>query len=549
MSLKDKIIFVSLLVIIFGNLIWFSFSIFNKLTVIVPSEGGQYIEGIAGQPRYTNPLLASNRSELSITKLIYNGLFTYDSEGNLIPELAKNYEVKNNNKEYTINLKENVKWHDDKPFSANDVIFTINIIKNKDYEGLGFDNLRVVFENIDKVEKINENSLKFTLKESQKNFLDYLTVGILPEHAWNNVNQENFAISKLNQNPIGTGPFEFVSKDENKNGVASYTLRSYKNYHQGKPLINKVIFKFYPNQDQVVDAYKKGEVMAIVLDNSADADSIKNKNVQKELISLPIYFSVFFNQTKSIPLAYVEVREALSLATDRQEILNKVFNNLFIPMQSPLFKDDFGYEDEFKQKDFNLDEANKILDEKSWKKGDDGIRKKGDDKLEFSLHVNSDQKFYIDIAKILQEQWKKLGADVKIVEHNRDEFNKDIVDSRNFDAILEKSSLNFSNSDLFSLWYSGSGLNFAKVKNDDLDDNLKNLEKEDNLEKRKELYKKIQKEIQKENLTVFLFSPRFIFIHDDELKGFNVKKVNNISDYYGDIQNWYLKEKHILKKD
>lgn len=551
LALGDKLVVALFLIIIIGSTIWFGMSLFSHFTEPMPAHGGQYTEAIVGQPRFLNPLL--NQSS-PLVQLIYGSLFNYDKVGNLTEDLAERYEYSDDGKELTIYLRQNIQWHDEAPFKADDVLFTVNLIKNIDYGAAGLNTeLRVAFADIE-IEKIDDFTVKFILDEPQADFLHNLTVGILPKHAWEEVGPEKFQLSKLNKNPIGTGPFELVNFDDESGGeyISSYTLRSYKAYHKNEPFIAKLVFKFFPNRDSAILAYNDGEVMAVTADKKDHIDLLNKKGISQKTLILPHYFATFFNQNKSVPLAFDEVRLALALATDRNEVVEQVFGQMAVPMRSPMMDGSQGYSDEYQQNDFNLEEANKLLDEKGWNREDDGIRKKDDDRLEFELHVDSNRALSIEIAKILEKQWKEIGAELKIIEHDKNDLEVNVIRPRDYDALLYAHLTRFSDPDFIPLWHSKEkddpGINYAGMNDEELDKILEDLKKEFDEEKRNELYTKFQEQIKSEDPAIFLFSPGFTFIYDDSLKGVTAEKVNNINGRYTDIQSWYLKEKHVRKK-
>ncbi len=548
LPLRNKIVVVLLLLIIFGGLAWFSVNLFKHLTEKIPATGGRYTEALVGQPGYLNPLLNQTSP---IVSLVYSGLFSYDANGVLITDLADRYERSEDGKEYTIFLKQNVQWHDGDQFNADDVVFTINLIKNKDYGTVGVDSgLRISLDGVN-IEKVDDFTIKLILKEERFDFLHSLTVGILPQHKWSEISLSSFLLSDLNKKPIGTGPFEFVKRDADDDYVSSYTLRSNKEYYKGRPRINKVVFRFYPDRTSAIDAYNNKEVVAVTANSKDYLASVIDKNTEKQKMISPLYFAVFFNQKKSVPLAYDEVRKALALATNNEEIVNQVFGDIANPIYSPFMKDSFGYSDKYQQDKLNIEEANKLLEEKGWKMEDDGIRKKDDDRLEFTLHVSSNPSSYVQIANVIKNQWKQIGVDVKINEHDRDSLNVDVINPRDFEALLMNHSTRFSDPDLLSLWHSkssDSGNNYSGMKDDKLDEILEKLKKETDQEKRKELYEKTQEQIKSENPAIFLFAPGFTFVHSGSLKGVEAERINSAKGRYANVHLWYLKEKHVLKK-
>ena len=104
---------------------------YYSLTKKIPVPGGEYSEGIVGQPLYVNPVLAGgNDADADLAALVYSGLFKYDPDGKLVPDLAESFELSDDKLTYTMHLKKDVKWHDGEPFSADDVLFTIQVIQD-----------------------------------------------------------------------------------------------------------------------------------------------------------------------------------------------------------------------------------------------------------------------------------------------------------------------------------------------------------------------------------------------------------------------------------
>ena len=205
LSKKERYMILAFIFVILGSLISIPFTTFYHLTRATPDYGGSFKEGIVGEPRYINPLLSqTNDADRDLVSLIFSGLMKYNEEGKLIPDLAKSYEISSDGLNYTLYLKEGVKWHDGKPLTADDVVFTIQTAQNPDFGSLQ----RVNWLGVD-VEKINDFTIILKLKNKYAQFLNNLTINILPKHVWQNVKAINFALSDFNSKPIGSGPYKF----------------------------------------------------------------------------------------------------------------------------------------------------------------------------------------------------------------------------------------------------------------------------------------------------------------------------------------------------
>jgi peptide/nickel transport system substrate-binding protein len=543
-------VIVSLLVVIIVGFVWWGIAIYRFMTIPQPTHGGHYIEAFVGQPRYINPLLAhSSSTDQSLTRLVFNRLFDYDASGLLTPDLAERYEVSDDMKEYTIFLRKDVLWHDGEIFAADDVIYTIGIMQDIAYGAVGVSNeSRLLWQDI-RVEKIDDHTIKFILNEPQSMFLHKLNMGVLPKHIWENVSAEQFQLAEYNLKPIGTGPYKFVDFDVSGGTIASYVLRANEDYYHGEPFITRFMVNFYSTRDEAVLAYNAGKVSAVMVDKMEHVAMLED-SAKSELIELPHYFAVFLNQTKSVPLAYDEVREALSRGTDRDAIVAEVFGGDAVVRYSPFGEGVVGYDHEVQQTGFDRESANILLDEKGWEKGDDGIRSKDDERLAFMLHVSGNHQQFMRTAEILRDQWREIGVDLTIQPHDKDDLESNTIKTRDYDALLYAHQMRFE-PNLLPLWHSSEkndpGMNYAIFAQDEMDDALANLLTTKNVDEQMSLYKKQQEILQKEVPAIFLFAPQVALMHSDTIKGIDVQRVNTSHDRYTDVHTWYIKQKRVKK--
>ncbi|XLQ19920.1 MAG: peptide ABC transporter substrate-binding protein [Candidatus Moraniibacteriota bacterium] len=541
-----------LVALIVGSFFWWMISIYNFVTVAQPSSGGKYVEAFVGQPRYINPLLShSSSSDKSLSELIFDGLFDYDENGVLIGQIAERFEKSDDLREYTIFLKDNVFWHDGVKVTSDDVLFTANIVSNIEYGAAGVSNeMRLLWSDV-QVEKIDDRTIKFKLKEGDSDFLHNLTMGLLPKHVWEDISPDKFQLSEYNQKPIGSGPYEFVDFDIDVDNetITAYILRSNKEYYIKEPFITKFVANFYPTRAEAVEAYIDGSVSAVVVDNQEHVSRLETLAQNKEM-ELPHYFAVFLNQTKSVPLAFDEVREALSMATNRDQIVQTIFEDHANTRHSPFAEGVVGFDEENQQEKFNIEAANKLLDDKGWKMGDDGFRVKGDDKLKFVLHVGNNHEQIKKVAQELKNQWKEIGVDVSVQEHEKGDLNSNIIKPRDYDALLYAHQMRFEPS-LNPLWHgdekSDPGMNYALFDDDEMNTTLNDFRMIKDENDKNESYKKQQIRLKEENPAIFLFSPKLSFMHSEVVKGMNTQRVNASYDRYSDIINWFVKEKRVRK--
>ena len=385
LNFREKSVVFSLVFLIFGSLVFWLSHIYLNATKPIPKKGGEYVEGIVGQPLYVNPLLSqTSEADSDLTGLIYKGLFKYNVDGEIENALAESYEVSEDQKKYTVHLRKNLTWHDGESLTASDVFFTTRILQDPAYKSP----LRQNWQGVT-VNQVDDYTLTFDINNPYFGFLNNLTVGILPKHIWGNIAPEKFSLAEYNLKPIGAGPYAFVGFQKNSSGeILSYNLKAFSGYYEGEPYISKMILNFYPDEEMMLSAYNKKEIKGIETIDPKKIDGIKNKKstVIKEL-GFPRYFSVFFNKNKNVSLASADVRKALSYAINRKEIINQILNGKGMEIYSPFLETMDEFNGDVDKRNFDPEKAKQVLDEADWKAGDDGTRKKKEDRLQFKIYT------------------------------------------------------------------------------------------------------------------------------------------------------------------
>jgi peptide/nickel transport system substrate-binding protein len=547
MNFKEKLAFFSLLLIFVGSFLsWGLFYYYSK-TKAVPTYGGEYIEGIVGQPLHLNPLLSgSNQTDADISRLVYSGLFKYDGQGNLVPDLAESYDLSDDKTTYTVHLKKNILWHDGETLDSSDVAFTVNLLADPAYKST----LRSNWQGID-TQIIDNSTIQFKIPAPYVGFLNNLTFGVLPKHIWESITPDNFSLSSLNLEPIGSGPYKYDSiQKDSKGNIISYKLISNPSYFDGKPFISKVTFNFYADDDSALGALNRKEIMGLNSLTAQKISAIKNqKSVAVNKFQIPRYFGVFFNQTKSIPLANDEVRTALDLATNRQEIIGKVLSGNGQPAFSPFLPGMVGYSTDIGVRDFNLDQANQLLDQKGWTKGQDGFRAKNNVALTINI-VTTDWEELAQTADILKSQWEKVGAKVTVSSYSISDIQQNYIRPREYEALLFGQVVG-ADPDPYSFWHSNQkkdpGLNLSLYGDSNIDKLIEQGRTEFDLGKRAQDYIDFQKALVKEVPAVFLYSPEYIYPIGKNVQGINIETLISPSDRFADINHWYIKTKRVRK--
>ncbi len=521
-----------------------------KNTVAVPSYGGSFSEGIVGNPQYLNPILnQANDVDRDIGELIFSGLMKYNSKGELVPDLAENYEILDD-KTYIFHLKKNIKWHDNVQFNADDVVFTIKAIQNPDYRSP----IKVNWQDVE-IEKVDDWTIKFKLKNPYAAFLSNTTVGIAPYHTWGKIPVENFFLSPENLNPVGTGPYKIKKMEKDKDGfIISIEFEAFGEYGENRPFIEKIKIFFYPSEEDLIKNYNYGKIDNLALISNQNKNLLKGLGIKSKIyrLTLPRYFAVFFNQSKSKALSDKNVRTALNHATNKREIIDIALNGEGKIVDSPIPFGFWGQSEKIKIYEFDSQKAMTILENAGWKDVDgDGIREKGEDKLEVDLvttNLNQLQK----TAEILKEQWQKIGVKLNVNILDIGEIQQKYIRPREYQALILGEVLNMD-PDPYSFWHSSQkrdpGLNLALYDNPKVDTLLKEARQiVNNNELRKQKYEQFQQLVIDDAAAVFLYSPYQLYIANKKIKGITVQNIPLPSKRFIEIDKWYIKTQRVKKE-
>ena len=510
-------------------------------SIIVPADGGAYTEGLVGTPQYVNPILSSyNDVDRDLASLIFNGLLKINSEGVLVPDLAEGFQISPDRKIYTFKIKNYVKWHDSKPFSIEDIIFTVANIQDPDWQS----QLKSALGNV-QVEKLDETTLRFVLKEPVANFLNSLTFGILPKHKWLAVPAANATLAELNKKPIGTGPFMFDSLTKDKNGnIRTYALKRNEDYFDTKPHLKEINFKFYGDFESATDALANKNIQGLsLLPKEFQAKTEKNKSLVNYSLSLPQYTAIFFNIKRNEILKDVNVRQALAYAINRQLILQESLDQKGAIINGPILPGFIGYHPDIKKYTYDPATANKLLDEAGWKVAEDGMRKKGETALAVTL-TTVEKIEYTKALEIVKADWEAIGVSANIEIVAKDRITGDIIEPRNYDALLFGEIIK---SDPYPFWHSSQsqspGANLAIWASREVD---QVLEEARALEDPKEINKKyihFQNIISQYVPAIFLYNPIHTYPVDAGIKGITTTRIAAPADRFINIAQWHIKTK------
>lgn len=461
---------------------------------------------ISSNPSRINPILATDSASSEIADWIFNGLFKYDKDGNVVEDLAQSYSFENNTT-LIISLKKNILWHDGKKLSADDVIFTYKTINNPKI----YTPISQSFKTIKSVEALDRYTLKIVYKKPYFKALEIWMVGILPKHLLEN--EKNLMTSSFNKKPIGTGPYKLKELKTSQDIV----LEVNKNYFGKVPTIEKILYKFVPDSTTSFYMLKQkqldiGGLTPIQIDRQIDAKFKKNFNIY-EKPSFSYTYLGFNLQSKKFKNK--KIREAISLAVNKKEMIDILFFGHASLCNGPFLPGTFAFNKDVKEVPQNLKKAKEILRRL-------GYGKKN--RFTFTVVTNTNNSIRVNAAQILQYQLAKIDVDMKIRVVEWQAFLNTVVHPRNFEAVILGWGLSLM-PDARSIWHSHSditgGFNFVGYSSKNADRLIEQGEVTIDKKKLGKIYKQLFKKITEDIPYIFLYIPNSISVVNKNIK--NIK--------------------------
>lgn len=562
----------SCLIVIVICLLFIGIQFYRTNLKIVPIAGGEYTEGLVGASKYINPLY-SNTSDVDsdIAQLIFSSILKRGKNSELINDLAKDYIISEDSKVYTFTIKDNISWQNSEKLTVDDIVFTFNAIKDSQYNSP----LRASFVGVN-IKRIDDYSFNFILEEPYAAFLELLTFGILPQNLWTQISPESASLAELNLKPVGSGPYKFKSLIKDKAGnVKEYKLVINQEYYNEKPYIENLNFKFFVNFEEASNALNENIIDGIsyvprqIKDNLISQDSLSFHK-----LNFPQITVVFLNQ-KNINLSDKKIRQALALAINKNDILQDIFNGEIRLIDGLILPDNFAYNSDIKKYKYNLEEAEKLLDETGWKKvaineeelkeaetakesEDEKVKNLAEEKLALGVGEwrTKDNKYliinlmtidtdeYVEMTEAIKKSWEEIGIKTILNIVPVGQIQSDVIRPRNFDALLYSQVVG-NDPDSYVLWHSSqiseNGLNIANFINKEVDQLLEEARLTSDREERIKKYKEFQEILAEEAPAIFMFSAIYTYAQSKKIKGFDVQNILMPKDRFLNISEWYIK--------
>lgn len=518
----------------------------NFTTVIVPDRGGTYIEGLVGAPQYINPILCQyNRVDSDLVALIFSGLTKLNEKNEIVPDLAEDYQISEDGTVYTFRLRSEVFWHDGQPLTADDVVFTIQAIQDPDFKGPPY--LADLWRDV-AVEKDGQRTVRFRLNEPFTPFIDYTTIGLLPQHLLKDVPAPELPMHPFNLQPIGAGPFAVKQLSDN-----AILLRSESQSWRPPPFLEQVQFKFFPSYETLFHAYDQGEVEGIPGLRPTDLDWVQKHESLQLFTSIISGYSVIYLNTHNPNTAFFQdknVRQALLYGLDRQKLINEVLNGQGLVAHSPILPNSWAFDAKIKTYDYDPKRAAELLAQAGWTDTDgDGVRDKDGRPLRFAF-LGSDDALRRQVLEEVTRQWAQIGVKAEPQTAGVSGLIRDFLRPRHFDAVLIQWDNLPADPDPYPLWHSTQvnedGQNYGSFVSQEADKLMEEARRITDTTRRTELYRAFQKIFAEEAPAVLLAYPTYNYAVDQVVHDVQVGPLQTPSDRFRTIHQWYIATRRVI---
>lgn len=420
--------------------------------------GGSYVEGIVGEISSFNPILAETEDEKAVSSLVYSSLLKTDETNSLTGDLAQKWESSPDGLTYTVTLRDDIKWQETKqPVTSDDVIFTINLIKNPLVKSPLADTWKSI-----RATKVDDKTLTFSLKSPVVSFPWALTFGVLPSSELKDINQSEIREYLSDHKVNGSGPFSYHSSSSSASGAKILLFSPNDNYYDGKANVDSLHIVSYSDTAALINGYKNGEINVAIGINISDTKKIPSKTH-----ITPIYGEVMalFNLNNPT-LSSTKLRNTLRLGIDRDSVRSAVAVNNTLPntVETPLTP--WVSDDSLVQPIVNTKEADNQLSQLGYTWNQNLQRVKDGIPLRLNIATVENSSYEI-AANNLAEQWRSLGIEANVTLVSQENIQESVIIPRNYDVLVYQMQLG-GDGDVFSYWHSSGaksgGLNLSSYK-------------------------------------------------------------------------------------
>lgn len=451
---------------------------------------------------------------LMLLKNICENLVSVDFDGNYLPQLAERWENSEDLMTWTFFLRQGVKFSDGTPFNAEAVKFNYDRYMDK--------NVAVAwskFSNIEKVEVVDEYTVRFILSKPMAAFIDTC----IAEHApmMNSPEAVKKYGDKYVENPVGTGPFVLKEFSRSQRVV----LEPNPDYWNGSVKLDQLIYRIIPDTETALLELESGGVDIVTTIPPEQFERLKS-NPDLNIQSDPNHTirGIFFNFGSPI-VQDVRMRQAIGHGINVDEIVKSLCGDVVIRSAGPTPVVSWAHKKDFKEPAYEPEKAKQLLEEMGWKVGSDGIRVKDGERLSLKL-LGSNGRYIKDkeIADAVQNDLKVIGIEVVLDIVEGSQLWTKLETKKGFDiafaGVGPRPSTDPAEQPISVFLLQGASINFFNYANPRLDELMDEANKTADKEQRKEIYYQVQDMLEEEVTGIWMYSDQSLAAVSSKVKGY-----------------------------
>jgi peptide/nickel transport system substrate-binding protein len=461
---------------------------------------GRVTAGISQEPTVFNPLMPGSEVDQGVWWQIFSPLWYIDPQGRFVPDLARevpsvvNGGLSADGLTWKIRLRNDAKWHDGTPFTAEDVKYTLELINTPGFKVRN----RIGHSLVRDITIVAPDEIHWKMESAYSPYLSILALTFMvPRHVLAKADDPNTAA--FNSRPIGTGPFRWGERVAGDHIL----LHASESYHGAGPYLERVVFKYIPDLTALYTQFRTGQVDYLGISGipahfTKETEGLKGRKIWRS--PTPFIEHVALNLEFG-PFADKAVRQALYLAMDKQARIDAIYYGLPVPTESFLPRESWAFEPDLPVHKFDPARANALLDSAGWVRGSDGIRQKGGVRLSFTNSTTTGNPGREQSQQLLQQDWRAIGAEMRINNMPAAVIWGDFWQKSKFESVVVASNFMIGNDPDVTPRFSsraipakqGAGLNTYQYQNPEVDRLLAQGASQFDQQDRKITYGKIQR--------------------------------------------------------
>jgi peptide/nickel transport system substrate-binding protein len=457
---------------------------------------------LEGEPKTLNPILATMDPEQIVLALLERNLLDYDEKLNLVPGLAEDVSDSPDHLVYTIRLRKDARWEDGTPVTSADVVFTITTLLDPKAPAL---TRRALFEGFVKAEAVDPRTARVVFKSAAAGRRDAFNLPLLSAAAWSG---GDVATHPRNRNPLANGPYRLGAWEAGR----TLTLVRNTQYFGEKPAPEQVIFRVVPENAPAFAALESGALdeMKLTFTQKKELDAKAGTPGAPRVVTFDELSYSYLGWNNRLPIfADRRVRRALTMLVDRESIGRNLFGGLAKLANGPLPPAYWAWDASLAPWPYDPKAAEALLDEAGFRKGPDGMRRKGSLHLAFTLSLGMGSNIQRQIVELAQQSYRKVGIGMAIQQLEWATFAAK-MDAGECEAWAAALNLD-PNPDLSVSWHSAqappNGSNAAFYKNPEVDGLLDRLKTTFDRAETRALLVRVQSLIHEDEPVTFLNIP------------------------------------------